>query len=43
MHSKDLSHLNGSLDKGMEHVICDVITPHCINIVAVAILQYVSN
>ena len=29
--------------KGMEHVICDVIVRHCINIVAAAILQLLSN
>ena len=29
--------------KGVEHVICDVIERHCINIVAAAILQLVSN
>ena len=29
--------------KGVEDVICDVIKRHCINIEAVAILQFVSN
>ena len=28
---------------GMEHLICVAIVCHCINIVAVAILQLVSN
>ena len=43
-HTEPLSlvHLHMYI-KGLEHVICDVIIRHCINIVAAAILQFVTG